>query len=448
MPIALISTLDTKGREVAFLKSCLKELGRSVVVIDVGLAEPDGVLPEISRFDVAEAAGADMSRLAGRPRDEVMATMGRGAGEVLHRLWAQAELSGVLGLGGNQGTAVVCAAMRELPLGVPKFVVSTIASGNMRPYIGASDIAVLFSVADLLGGPNPVVEPVLRNAAAAIAGMTALPPVSGSSKRPLVAITALGNTHPAVARAVEILRGAGFEIAVFHASGACGSAMERLIRAGRVAAVLELTPHELTEEVLKTGVYQPVEGRRLIAAGEMGIAQVVAPGSIEYLCFGPRQSIPARLRRRRTYLHNVSNANVRTSRAEMAKVGRVLAERLNRAKGPVAMALPMKGWSIYGAPGGPLHDAAADAAFVQSLTRTLRQDIPVHKLPLHINDPAFAEHCCRLLMEFLAKPVGFEGDRQPGSALEPGLSPNERGSPGTPKAKLGHRRESLPRERP
>ena len=268
MPIALISTLDTKGREVAFLKSCLKELGRSVVVIDVGLAEPDGVLPEISRFDVAEAAGADMSRLAGRPRDEVMATMGRGAGEVLHRLWAQAELSGVLGLGGNQGTAVVCAAMRELPLGVPKFVVSTIASGNMRPYIGASDIAVLFSVADLLGGPNPVVEPVLRNAAAAIAGMTALPPVSGSSKRPLVAITALGNTHPAVARAVEILRGAGFEIAVFHASGACGSAMERLIRAGRVAAVLELTPHELTEEVLKTGVYQPVEGGRLLAAGD------------------------------------------------------------------------------------------------------------------------------------------------------------------------------------
>jgi len=445
MPIALISTLDTKGREVAYLKSCLEELGRSVVVIDVGLAEPVGVVPEISRFEVAEAAGADLRKLTGRQRDEVMATMGRGAGEVLHRLWAQAELSGVLGLGGNQGTAVVCAAMRELPLGVPKFMVSTVASGNMRPYIGTSDIAVLFSVADLLGGPNPVLEPVLRNAAAAIAGMASMPPGSGTSDRPLVAITALGNTHPAVARAVEILRGAGLQIAVFHASGACGSAMERLIRAGRVAAVLELTPHELTEEVLKAGVYQPVEGERLIAAGEMGIPQVVAPGSVEYLCFGPRESIPARLRRRRMYLHNRSNANVRTSREEMAKVGRVLAERLNRAKGPVAMVLPLKGWSIYGAPGGPLHDAAADAAFVQSLTRTLRKDIAFHKLPLHINDPAFAQHCCQLLMEFMAKQAGSEGKRKP--RLAPTNHPSERGSPGTPiKAarKLGRARGNTP----
>ncbi len=403
MPIALISTLDTKGREIAYLKSCLKQLGRSVVVIDVGLSEPDGVTPEISRFEVAAAAGVDLRELVARQRDEVMAAMGCGASEVLRRLWAHAELAGVLGLGGNQGTAVVCAAMRELPLGVPKFVVSTIASGNMRPYIGSSDIAVLFSVADLLGGPNPVVEPVLRNAAAAIAGMASMPPVAGSSDKPLVAITSLGNTHPAVARSVEILRGAGLQVAAFHASGACGSAMERLIRAGQVAAVLELTPHELTEEVLQTGVYQPVEGGRLLAAGEMGIPQVVAPGSVEYLCFGPRESVPAGLRRRPMYLHNDSNANVRTSREEMAKVGRVLAERLNRAKGPVAMVLPMKGWSIYGAPGGPLHDAVADAAFVQSLTRTLRKDIPIHRLPLHINDPEFAEHCCQLLMEFLAK---------------------------------------------
>jgi uncharacterized protein (UPF0261 family) len=410
MPIALISTLDTKGREIAYLKSCLAGLGHSVVVIDVGLSEPDGVTPEISRFEVAEAAGGDLRKLASLHRDEVMAAMGRGAGVVLNRLWAHSELSGVLGLGGNQGTAVVCAAMRGLPLGVPKFVVSTVASGDMRPYIGASDIAVLFSVADLLGGPNPVVEAVLRNAAAAIAGMASMPPVEGSSDKPLVAITALGNTHPAVAKSVQLLREAGLQVAAFHASGACGSAMERLIRAGRVAAVLELTPHELTEEVLKAGAYQPVEGGRLLAAGEMGIPQVVAPGSVEYLCFGPRESIPARLRRRRIYLHNRSNANVRTSREEMAKVGRVLAERLNRAKGPVAMVLPLKGWSIYGAPGGPLHDAAADAAFVQSVTRGLRKDIPFHRLPLHINEPAFAEHCCRLLLEFLAKPVALQAE--------------------------------------
>ena len=188
--------------------------------------------------------------------------------------------------------------------------------------------------------------------------------------------------------------------------------MERLIRAGRVTAVLELTPHELTEEVLQAGVYQPVEGGRLLAAGEMGIPQVVAPGSLEYLCFGPRESIPAAWRRRRTYMHNRANANVRTSREDMAKVGRVLAERLNRAKGPVAMVVPLKGCSIYGAPGGPLHDRRRRRGFC-TITDTpgLRQDIPFHKLPLHINDPAFAEHCCRLLMEFLAKPPTLKSKR-------------------------------------
>ena len=403
MPIGLLSTLDTKGREIAFLSTALKERGRSVLVMDVGLFEPQGTVPDVSRHEVAAAGGADVGALIQRPRDEAMAAMGRGAGEVLRRLHAEGRLEGALGLGGNQGTAIVCAGMRQLPLGLPKLVVSTVASSNMRPYIGWSDIAMLFSVGDLLGGPNPVVEPVLRNAAAAMAGMTTgLAATAPSETAPLVAVTALGNTHPAVTRAMELLRSAGYQVAAFHASGACGSAMERLIGAGRVAAVLDLTPHELTEEVIGAGWYQPVEAGRLTAAGERGIPQVVAPGSMEYLCFGPRESVPPRFRRRPTYFHKPLNANVRTSRREMAAVGRILAERLNRAKGPVAFVLPMKGWSVYGAPGGPLHDAAADATFVRSLTHDLRQDIPVHRLPLHINDPAFAEHCCELLRGFLA----------------------------------------------
>ncbi len=403
MSIGLLGTLDTKGQEVAFLAACLEKRGRSVVVVDVGLFESQGIVPEIPRNEVAAAAGADVRTLVQRPRDEVMTTMGRGAGQVLRRLYAEGRLEGVLGLGGNQGTAIVCAGMRELPLGLPKLVVSTVASGNIRPYIGASDIAMLFSVGDLLGGPNPVIEFVLRNAAAAMAGMTAGPAVSSPSEASrLVAISALGNTHPAVTRAMDLLRAAGFQVAAFHASGACGTAMEGLIGAGRVAAVLELTPHELTEEVVGVGWYRPVRDGRLTAAGEMGIPQVVAPGGMEYVCFGPRESVPPRFRRRPTYYHNPLNANVRTSRREMAAVGRVLAERLNRSQGPVAVVLPERGWSIYGAPGGPLHDAAADAVFVRSLTRGLRGDIPVHRLPLHINDPAFAEHCCELLRGFLA----------------------------------------------
>ncbi len=403
MAIGLLGTLDTKGLEVAFLKRVLEERERSALVVDVGLFEPQGITPDISRHEVAAAGRTDVTSLIRRPRDEIMATMGRGVGEILRRLHSEGRLEGVLGLGGNQGTAIVCAGMRQLPLGFPKLVVSTVVSGNMRPYIGASDIVMQFSLTDLLGGPNPVVETVLRNAAAAMAGMTARPVASASSEDvPLVAITSLGNTHPAVIRAMERLRTSGFQVAAFHASGACGSAMERLIRAGRVAAVLELTPHELTEEVVGAGWYKPVEGGRLTAAGEMGIPQVVAPGGMEYVCFGPPESVPERFRRRPTYYHNPMNANVRTSRREMAAAGRVLAERLNQAKGPVAVVLPLKGWSIYGAPGGPLHDAAADAVFMRRLTRTLRPDIPVHRLPLHINDTGFADFCCQLLEGMLA----------------------------------------------
>ena len=402
MPIGLLSTLDTKGQEIAFLKARLEERGHSVLVVDVGMFEPQAIVPDILRHEVAAAGGTDVNTLLRRPRDEIMAAMGHGGGQILRRLHTAGRLEGVLGLGVNQGTTVVCAAMRQLPLGLPKLMVSTMASGNVRPYIGASDIAMLFSVGDLLGGPNPVVESVLRNAAAAMAGMVAgRVPCGSPVGAPLVAISALGNTHPAVTRAMEILRKAGLQVAAFHASGACGTAMEQLIRAGRVAAVLDLTPHELTEEVVGAGWYQPVERGRLSAAGEVGIPQVVATGGMEYVCFGPPESVPPRFRRRPTYYHNPLNANVRTSRREMAAVGRVLAERLNRAKGPVAIVLPLKGWSIYGAPGAPLHDAAADAALLRSLSQDLRKSISIHRLPLHINDPPFAEYCCELLQGFL-----------------------------------------------
>jgi uncharacterized protein (UPF0261 family) len=414
MAIALVSTLDTKGREIAFLKACLEERGRAIAVVDVGLFEPEGILPDIARHDVAAAGGCDVESLLRRPRGEVMAAMGRGAGAVLARLHAERRLEGVLGLGGNQGTAVICAGMRRLPLGLPKLMVSTVASGNMRPYIGASDIAVLFSVADLLGGPNPIIESVLRNAAAAMAGMTGARGSAGPDAAPVVAISALGNTHPAVSRAMGLLRAAGFAAAAFHASGACGSAMERLIRAGRVAAVLELTPHELTEEVVGEGWYQPVEEGRLCAAGEMGVPQVVAPGGLEYLCFGPRESVPPRMRRRAIVDHNPLNVNVQASRREMAAVGRVMAERLNASRGPAAVVLPLKGWSVYGAPGGPLYDAEAQAAFIRRLTRTLRREIPVHRVPLHINDPGVAEFCCRLLAGMLKN-----GSARAGNPPEP-----------------------------
>ena len=403
MAIALLGTLDTKGLEVAFLRERLVELGRAALVVDVGLFDPQGIVPDVGREAVMSAAGAKPVALLRRPRSEIMAAMGRGAGALLRTLEAEGRLEGVLGVGGNQGTSIVCTAMRQLPLGLPRLVVSTVASGNMRPYVGSSDIAVMFSVADLLGGPNAVVEPVLRNAAAAMAGMVTAAAARAPACRDagLVAVTALGNTHPAVTRIMEVLRSRGLHVAAFHASGAGGSAMERLVSEGRVAAVLDLTPHELTEEVVGAGWYQPVERGRCTSAGAAGIPQVIAPGSMEYLVFGPRDSLPPSFRRRRTFLHNPTCVHVPASRREMAAVGTALARRLNRSTGPVAVVLPLKGWSVYGGPGGPLHDARARAMFVEALTRALRKEIPVHRLPLHINEPAFADHCCAVLLEML-----------------------------------------------
>lgn len=254
-----------------------------------------------------------------------------------------------------------------------------------------------------------MVEPVLRNAAAAMAGMVAGgPPAAPAAAPPLVAVTALGNTHPSVTRIMRVLRGQGLHVAAFHASGAGGSAMERLVGEGRVAAVVDLTPHELTEEVVGAGWYQPVVPGRCTAAGRAGIPQLVAPGALEYLCFGPRESLPPRFRRRRMYLHNPMCAHVPASRREMAAVGRALSRRLNRATGPVAVVVPLRGWSIYGGPGGPLHDAAARAAFLAALGRHLARRMPVHRLPLHINHPAFADHCWAVLLGMLGRETRAE----------------------------------------
>jgi uncharacterized protein (UPF0261 family) len=293
-------------------------------------------------------------------------------------------------------------AMKVLPFGFPKYLVSTVASGNIRPYVGCKDIAVVFSVGDLVGGPNPVTRSVLTNAVSAVVGM-----VEQGSRvitRPgdrTVAVTALGNTEPAAVRAVDSLRERGFQVIPFHASGAGGSAMEELIEEGIFHGVLDLTPHELTEEVVGAGAYIPVKPGRMGAAGAKGIPQVVSTGGMEYLCFGPRESIPIRLRNRKIYMHNPYNANVKVSRSEMARVGKTMAERLNGAKGPTAVLVPLRGWSVYGAKGGPLHDEAGEKIFLKALRNSLRAGILLEEVDAHINDPLFVDRCVKQLVEFM-----------------------------------------------
>ncbi len=400
--IALLATLDTKGAEAAFLKELIQKGGFGTVLIDVGTGEARGPSPDIPHEEVAKASGAEFSRAGELRRDELMELMGKGAGALLRRLLDEGNLRGVLGIGGNQGTAIASIAMRELPLGFPKMLVSTVASGNMRPYIGTKDITAMFSVADLLGGVNTVTRAVLSNAAAAITGMAArAEPLSRSRVRPRVAATSFGNTEPAVGRARELLQERGYEIIAFHASGACGSAMEELIDEGLFDGVLDLTTHELLGEVLGLDIYRPVRPGRLTAAGRKGIPQVVAPGGLDYYCFGGEETIPRELRGRRIHYHNPYNTNVRASADELRLVGKELARRLNEARGPTAFLFPLRGWTENGREGGPLNDPEADGALLASLRASLKPEVSLTEVDSNLNDPPFAELAVELLERML-----------------------------------------------
>jgi uncharacterized protein (UPF0261 family) len=385
------------------MKGLLRTLGYCATLIDIGPLGPPLVRPDIANVEVARLGGGKLSALVrtGR-RDRAMETMGKGASKLLSLLYFQGKIAGVIGLGGNQGTAVASMAMRSLPFGFPKLLVSTVASGNIRPYVGEKAIGMIFSVADFLGGPNPVTASILANAVAAVVGMAEHGTgIAGEPGKRTIAVTALGNTEPAASRAVKTLRERGFQVIPFHASGAGGSAMEDLIEEGKIHGILDLTTHELAEEVVGAGAYQPVNPGRLKTAGSRGIPQVVSTGGLEYLCFGPRESIPLRLRKRKITMHNPFNANVKVSRREMAEVGRVMAERLNAAKGPTAVLIPLQGWSVYGAPGGVLYDGTGNRMLRAALKNNLRNDIELREIDAHINDACFVDACVDQLITFM-----------------------------------------------
>jgi uncharacterized protein (UPF0261 family) len=403
--VAVLATMDTKQGEARYLCDVLAELGHRTRIVDIGLRPTvmDDPERDVPAEVVAHAAGASLTDLRERTRrDRAMAEMAAGAGLLLQVWHGGGQLSGVLAVGGNQGTAVAAAAMRPLPYGVPKVIVSTVASGNVSGYVGDSDITMMFSVADLLGGPNAVTAPVLRGAAAAVAGIVAAgPPARPGGGRPLVATTAFGNTHAAVTTAIERLRGSGVDTVAFHASGACGSAMERLVAEGVFAGVLDLTTHELLGEVEPADIYAPVRPGRLTAAGERGIPQVLVPGGCEYFCFGAEDTIPARLRDRPVHHHNAHNTNVRAAAEELDRLGALFAERANAATGPTTVLVPLQGWSEIGAPGGVLHDPAANAAFVVRLRADLAPQVEYRELDLPINDPRFAVAAADALLRHL-----------------------------------------------
>ncbi len=401
--IAVISTMDTKGLEAEFLRNRIREFGHRAILIDAGAVGPPEGSPDITNREVASKAGYDLELLLeGSDRDQVMDAMGTGTGVYLADMLKEGSLGGVMGIGGNQGSAIASIAMRALPIGFPKYLVSTVASGNIRPFIGCKDIHVVFSVSDLLGGLNAVTTSILSNSIAALVGMVeAGRPLTVDEDDRVIGISALGNTQEAVSYATRLLKMKGFQVIPFHASGAGGSAMEELVEAGIIHAVLDLTLHELTEEVMKIGAYVPVNPGRLLAAGKMGVPQVASTGGMEYLCFGPRESIPESFRDRTTYMHNPFNANVKINGEEMKKVARVMADRLNQAQGKTSVFVPLKGWSVYGSKGGIFFDPDANRMFTEILQKTLQDQVGFQAVDYHINDREFVDLCVSTLLSYM-----------------------------------------------
>ncbi len=387
--MVLVGTLDTKGVEYAYLRDRLREHRVAVVLVDAGVLDEPLVEPDVTRREVAEAAGADVEQLAAaRDRAAALEAMGRGATEIARRLHAEGRLDGVAGLGGTGGSSVATAAMRALPLGVPKLMVSTVAAGDTRPYVGATDVTMMYSVTDI-AGINRVSARILSNAAAAIAGMARSRTPPFGDARPLVGASMFGITMPCVNAARKRLEELGYEVVVFHQTGTGGRSLEELIQARLITAVLDVTTTELADELVG-GICPAVPGR-LETAGRLGIPQVVTLGALDFVCMGPLKTIPERFSSRTFHRHTPEMIGMRTSPDECAELGRTIARKLNAATGPTALFVPLRGVSLYATEGQVFHDATADEALFGALRESVdRARVEVHELDVDINDQGFA----------------------------------------------------------
>lgn len=391
--VLLLGTFDSKGAEYAFVRSAILARGHAVLTMDLGVLGDGESVPfpiDISAEQVAEAGGGSLAELrARRERGPAVDMMQAGGRALTRRLFAERRFAGMLGLGGGGGTTMITAAMRELPVGVPKLMVSTMASGNTAPYVDVKDIAMLYSVVDI-AGLNPLSRRILRNAAGAICGMLDQPvEAADPARRGMIAATMFGVTTPCVTAARRRLEQAGYDVLVFHATGSGGRAMEGLIADGYFAGVLDVTTTEWADQVV--GGVLSAGAERLSAAGKRGLPQVVSVGALDMVNFGPAETVPDRFRGRTLYRHNATVTLMRTTAEESREIGRRIAGQLNRSEGSVLVLLPGRGISMLDAEGQPFHDPGADQALFDSLRAHAGPQVEVRELDLHINDPAFAE---------------------------------------------------------
>lgn len=412
MSVLLVGTLDTKGTEFGYVRDRLRAVGVPVTVADAGVIGPPLFEPDISRETVFASAGtsAEALRLIG-DRGKAIALAAEGMAKVAAELHRQGKLTGVLSLGGSAGTTIGTAAMRALPVGVPKLMVSTLASGQVQPYVGTRDVTMMYSVVDI-AGLNRVSRVVLDNAAAAMAGMaqarragSAPPP---GLDKPVIAATMFGVTTPCVEAARKQLEAAGYEVLVFHATGTGGRTMEELIRDGLIAGVLDITTTELADEL--AGGVLSAGSDRLTAAAIKQVPQIISVGALDMVNFGPPNTVPEHYKTRRFHQHNPTVTLMRTTPEEMDRLGKEIAEKACAAGGPTAVLLPLRGVSAIDAEGKSFWWPEADAALFQSVRNWMAPDVEVIELDLHINDPAFAAACAGKLLELMGKSTTLRTD--------------------------------------
>ncbi len=413
--VLVAGSLDTKGAEVAFLRDRLRAAGLAVQVIDFGILGPPPFEPEVRRDEIAQAVGESITDLvSAADRGRAVAVMNKGMAAWVRKRRESDLPAGMLAIGGSAGTAVATAGMRELPIGVPKLMVSTMASGDVRVYVGTSDICMMYSVADFTG-LNRLTTTILSNAADAMAGMcgprAALPE---TSSRTLLGATMFGVTTPCVNRVKELVEQAGYELLVFHATGTGGQAMERLVTDGFIKGVLDITTTEWADELV--GGVLTAGPHRMEAAAKMGVSQVVSVGALDMVNFGAPETVPAKFAGRLFYPHNPSVTLMRTTPDENRQLGIILAGKLNQATGPVTLLLPLTGVSAIDREGKPFYDPAADKELFDALRNHLGPRVKLVEMDCHINDPEFAS---AIVAEFL-KQVETPIRQSAGASSTPG----------------------------
>ncbi len=393
--IAVLGTLDSKGHEHAFVAELIRARGHTPLLIDAGCLEPPQVTPDITRTEIC-------ANIAALPQDrgQRVAAMAEALPDFIATLAAGGRIQGIISLGGGGGTAIGTAAMRALPVGFPKIMVSTLASGNTAPYLGTKDIIMVPAIVDV-AGLNRISRKIFSNAAGAICGMVEMATAEDEPKdvKPLVVASMFGNTTTCVNEAKRLVEQAGYEVLVFHATGTGGRIMESLIESGMVAGVLDITTTEWADE--HVGGILGAGPARLGAAAKAGVPAIIAPGCLDMVNFGEPQTVPDKFAGRTFYHHNPQVTLMRTTPEECAELGRIIAEKVNSYTAPVTVLLPLKGVSIISTEGQPFHSPAADRALFDAIRHHLKPGVPVVEMDCTVNDPQFALACAKKLLAHL-----------------------------------------------